>query len=158
GNAYLLDRDRPGVFGGSLAQAAVSASALRTAAAEFPMAGGVRVAFQGQARDCPAGERAGDLTVIAIEPGAPPRLTTAWCGAVSGRGAPIVTTTDGVREPVVWMLGAEGDNRLHGYRGDDGRQRFASAPLSGLRHFQTLIAAPGRLYVAADNNIFAFAS
>jgi outer membrane protein assembly factor BamB len=156
GNAYLLDRDRPGGFGGSLAQAAVSDSALRTAAAEFPAAGGVRVAFQGRARDCPAGERAGDLTVLAVQPGTPPRLTTAWCGAVSGRGAPIVTTTDGVHDPVVWMLGAEGDNRLHGYRGDDGRELYTSAPLSGLRHFQTLIAAPERLYVAADNNILAF--
>jgi hypothetical protein len=75
---------------------------------------------------------------------------------VSGRGAPIVTTTDGVHDPVVWMLGAEGDNRLHGYRGDDGRELYTSAPLSGLRHFQTLIAAPERLYVAADNNILAF--
>jgi hypothetical protein len=156
GNAYVLDRDRPGGFGGSLTRAAVSDSALRTAPAEFPAAGGVRVAFQGVARECPAGTRAGDLTVLDIEPGPPPRLTTVWCGAVSGRGAPIVTTTDGTHDPVVWMLGAEGDNRLHGYRGDDGRQLFVSAPLSGLRHFQTLIAAPGRLYVAVDNNILAF--
>jgi hypothetical protein len=91
-----------------------------------------------------------------IEPGSPPRLTTAWCAAVSGRGAPIVTTTDGAHDPIVWMLGAEGDNRLYGYQGDSGRQLFVSAPLSGLRHFQTLIATPGRLYVAVDNNVLAF--
>jgi hypothetical protein len=156
GNAYLLDRNRPGGFGGSLAQAAVSASALRTAAAEFPLGAGVRVAFQGEARDCPAGERTGDLTVMDIEPGSPPRLTTAWCAAMSGRGAPIVTTTDGAHDPIVWMLGAEGDNRLYGYQGDSGRQLFVSAPLSDLRHFQTLIATPGRLYVAVDNNVLAF--
>lgn len=156
GNAYLLDRDRPGGFGGSLAQAAVSDSALRTAAAEYPLAGSVRVAFEGPARDCPGGARSGDLTVIGIQPGSPPRIATAWCGAVSGRGAPIVTTTDGVHDPIVWMLGAEGDNRLHGYRGDTGRQLYVSAPLSGLRHFQTLIATPGRLYAAADNNVLAF--
>ena len=155
-NAYLLDRDRLGGFGGDLAQATVAASVLRTAAAEFPLAGGVRVAFQGQASACPAGERAGDLTVLDIEPGNPPRIATAWCGAVSGRGAPIVTTTDGTHDPIVWMLGAEGDNRLYGYRGDTGRQLYVSAPLAGLRHFQTLIAAPGRIYVAADNNVLAF--
>jgi hypothetical protein len=156
GNAYLLDRDRLGGFGGSLARVAVSDSVLRTAAAEFPVAGGVSVAFQGRASECGAGERAGDLTVISIRPGSPPRIATAWCGAVSGRGAPMVTTTDGAHDPIVWMLGAEGDNRLHGYRGDSGRQLFVSAPLAGLRHFQTLIAAPGHLYVAADNNVFAF--
>lgn len=156
GNAYLLDRDRPGGFGGSLARSAVSDSVLRTAAAEFPVTGGVRIAFEGRARSCPAGEREGDLTVIAVEPGPAPRIATAWCGAMSGRGAPIVTTTDGMHDPIVWMLGAEGDDRLHGYEGDNGRQLFVSAPLSGLRHFQTLIAAPGRLYVAADNNVLAF--
>lgn len=156
GNAYLLDRDRLGGFGGSLAQAAVSDSSLRTAAAEFPAADGVRIAFEGEARQCPAGERAGSLTVIGIQPGNPPRIATAWCAAVSGRGAPIVTTRDGVRDPIVWMLGAEGDDRLYGFRGDNGQQLFVSAPLPGLRHFQTLIAAPGHLYVAADNNVFAF--
>lgn len=70
---------------------------------------------------------------------------------------PIVTTTDGVHDPVVWMLGAEGDNRLHDYQGDSGRQLFVSAPLSGLRHLQTLSATPGRLSVAVDNNVLAFA-
>jgi outer membrane protein assembly factor BamB len=156
GNAYLLDRDRLGGIGGELAQLAVSKSTLRTAAAEFPVAGGVRIAFEGQGRGCPPDERAGDLTVIGIQPGSPPHLATAWCGTVSGRGAPIVTTTDGMHEPIVWMLGAEGDNRLHGYRGDSGHELFVSRPLAGLRHFQSLIAAPGHLYVAADNNVYAF--
>src|SRR6185312_15798757 len=156
GKAYLLDRDRLGGIGGELAQVAVSESTLRTAAAEFPAADGVRIAFEGEARQCPPPEHTGDLTVIDIRPGSPPHIATAWCGAVRGEGAPIVTTTDGMHDPIVWMLGAEGDNRLHGYRGDSGRELFVSAPLAGLRHFQSLIAAPGHLYVAADNNVYAF--
>jgi Tfp pilus tip-associated adhesin PilY1 len=83
-------------------------------------------------------------------------VETAWCGAVSGAGAPIVTTTDGSANPVVWMLGAEGDNQLHGFRGDTGEELFTGPPLAGLRHFQTLIAADDRLFIGADGRLYAF--
>ena len=59
-------------------------------------------------------------------------------------------------DPIVWMLGAEGDNRLHAFRGDTGAPLFSSAPLAGLRHFQTLIATQDRLYVGADGRVYAF--
>ena len=119
------------------------------------MAGAAYVAFQGRGARCPAGSR-GELTVLKIASGTPPTLGTAWCGAVSGAGAPIVTTTDGSADPIVWMLGAEGDNRLHGFRGDTGETLFISPPLAGLRHFQTLIAADNRLFVGADGRLYAF--
>jgi hypothetical protein len=41
-------------------------------------------------------------------------------------------------------------------RGDTGEPIFASEPLSGLRHFQTLIATRDHLYVGADERIYAF--
>ena len=86
-------------------------------------------------------------------------MTTAWCAPLSGGGSPIATTTDGRANPIVWILGAEGDNRLHGYRGDTGEPLFVgpSQELAGLRHFQTLIATENRLYVGADGTIYAFA-
>ena len=84
-------------------------------------------------------------------------MSTAWCGAVRGRGAPMVTTTDGRSNPIVWIPGAEGDNRLHGFKGDSGEALFASEPLAGLRRFQTLIATDDRLYVGADGRVHAFA-
>ena len=84
-------------------------------------------------------------------------MTTAWCGAVKGRGSAIVTTTDGRANPIVWMLGAEGDDRLHAFRGDTGAPIVASQPMSGLRHFQTLIATQDRIYVGADGRVYAFA-
>jgi hypothetical protein len=69
-----------------------------------------------------------------------------------------VTTTDGQSNPVVWIVGAEGDNQLHGFRGDTGQPLFTgpSQAMLGLRQFQTLIAAEDRLYVAADGTIYAF--
>ena len=155
GNAYLLDRRHLGGFGGALAVAHVSESQIRAASAQFPVPGGAMIAFRGQGSACP-GRARGDLTVLKVTATSPPRITTAWCAAVRGHGAPIVTTTDGRHDPIVWMLGARGDGRLYGLRGDTGQRLFVSAPLPGLRRFQTLIATAHRLYVAADDTVYAF--
>ena len=58
-----------------------------------------------------------------------------------------MTTTDGRSNPIVWVLGAEGDNQLHGFRGDTGEKVFNGPPqaMTGLHHFQTLIATEDRL-------------
>jgi len=153
--AYLLDRYNLGGFGGSLVTERVATYPIRSAPAAYPAASAMFVAFQGHGARCPAGQGA-DLTVLKIAAGAGRMVETAWCGPVSGAGSPIVTTTDGSANPIVWMLGAEGDNRLHGFRGDTGEKLFAGQPLAGLRHFQTLIAADDRLYVGADGRLYAF--
>ena len=156
GKAYLLARDNLGGIGGALAQAEVSPRAIFAAAAVYPLGDAAAVAFEGAGSSCPAGSAGKGLTVLKIT-GKPPAIATAWCGAVDGRGAPIVTTTDGSSNPIVWMLGAEGDDRLYAFRGDTGEKLFTSAPMRGLRHMQTLIATPQRLYVAGDNAVYAFA-
>lgn len=161
GRAYLLNRNNLGGIGGSLVSETVSTRPIRTAPAAYPAADGVLAAFQGEGAHCPAPRRDNNLTVMQIRAGSPPSLTTAWCGAFSGAGAPIVTTTDGRSNPIVWIVGAEGDERLHGYRGDSGEPLFTGGgpgeAMSGLRHFQTLLAAGDRLYVGADGRLYAFA-
>lgn len=159
GNAYVLDRADLGGIGRSLRTIRVSNRPIRTAPATYPGPGGAYIAFEGQGAGCPKGER-GSLTALRIAPGAPPALSVAWCADGRGRGAPIVTTIDGTREPIVWMVGAEGDNRLHGFRGDTGAVLFdgggAQDGMDAIQHFQTLIAAGGRLYVAGDRAVYAF--
>jgi len=154
--AYLLNGKDLGGIGGQLAARAVSGIRITTAPAAYPVGQDMFVAVQAPGTDCPDASGTRDLTVLRITGGTAPSINTAWCGAVAGRGSPIVTTTDGRSNPVVWMLGAEGDNRLHGFRGETGEEIFTSEPLSGLRHFQTLIATQDRLYVGADNGIYAF--
>ena len=156
GRAYLLDRLNLGGIGGSLAAAPVSTAPIRTAPAAYPAADGVHVAFEGPGANCPSRQGRGGVTMLHLRAGSPPAIETAWCGTLSGAGAPIVTTTDGRANPIVWILGAEGDNRLHGFRGDTGEALFTSPPLVGLRHFQTLIAADDRLFVGADGRLYAF--
>jgi outer membrane protein assembly factor BamB len=127
-----------------------------TAPAAYPVGNDVFVAFQAPGAHCPGAGRGG-LTVLKITGSSPPRMSTAWCGDFSGRGSAIVTTTDGHSNPIVWILGAEGDNRLHAFRGDTGQPIFTSEPMAGLRRFQTPIATQDRLYVGADGHIYAFA-
>lgn len=155
--AYLLDRNNLGEIGGQLAEATVSQSLILTSPAAYPAGDGLFVAFQAPGTQCPNSGAGNGLTVLQIKAGSPPTMTTAWCGALRGRGAAMVTTTDGQSNPIVWVLGAEGDNRLHGFKGDTGEELFASEALAGLRHFQTLIATHDRLYVGADGRVYAFA-
>jgi hypothetical protein len=180
GRAYLLDQNDLGGIGGSLVVETVSNRPIRTAPITYPGSDGVFVAFQGEGAQCqkvPMGQWASDsraghvirkllkvnsneLTVLKIRNGSPATIETAWCGALSGSGPPIVTTTDGHSNPVVWILGAEGDNRLHGFTGDTGEPLFTGGgnaeAMAGLQHFRTLIATDERLYVAADGRIYAF--
>jgi len=153
--AYLVDRRDLGGIGGAMAMETVARYPIRTSPAALGLNDTMLVAFQGRGAHCPAGGR-GDLTVLRISAAPSAGIGTAWCGAMSGGGAPIVTTTDGTANPIVWIVGAEGDNRLHGFRGDTGDKLFTSAPLAGLRHFQTLIAADNRLIVGADGRLYAF--
>jgi hypothetical protein len=91
---------------------------------------------------------------------APPTISVAWCANNLGGGSPIVTTTDGTSEPIVWTAGAEFTDRLHAFNGETGEVLFSGGgpdeQMSPIRHFQTPIAVNGRIFVAADNELFAF--
>ena len=154
GNAYLLDRDHLGGIGRALVTAAVSDSSIITATATYAApGGGVLVAFQGRGISCPGGS---GLVALKVAASPQPTLSRAWCAPLDGRGEPIVTTSDAASNPIVWVVGAEGDGRLHAFRGDTGTPLFTSERLKGLRHFATPLAADGRLFVAGDGRVYAF--
>ena len=156
GKAYLLNRDYLGGIGGQSAVVKVSNNSIRTSPAAYPVGDNIFVAFQGAGTNCPGPNRG--LTALRITGGSPPTMTTAWCASLQGAGSPIVTTTDGYSDPIVWILGAEGDDQLHGFRGDTGEPIFGAggAALTGLHHFQTLIATESHLYVGADGRLYKF--
>jgi hypothetical protein len=156
GKAYLLDQIDLGGIGGQLAVETVSYRAIINSPATYPVGNDIFVAFQGPGAHCPQSGEDQELTVLKIAASWPPTMTTAWCGVLRGRGSPIATTTDGHSEPIVWALGAEGDDRLHAFRGDTGEPVVTSEPLDALRHLQTLIATQDHLYIGADEHIYAF--
>jgi hypothetical protein len=157
GKAYLLDRTALGGVHEAPVTLRAGAGSLITAPAAYALGGAVMVAFQGRPVACPGDPANPGLGALRIQPGRPPRMETAWCAAFDGRGEPIVTTADASAEPIVWAVGAEGDGRLHGWRGDTGARVAEPAErLAGLRHFATPIAAEGRLFVAGDDRLYAF--
>jgi len=154
--AYLIDQKDLGGIGGQLIVKTVSEEPIITSPATYPVGNDVFVAFQSRGTDCPRPGEGKGLTVLKITGGSPRSMTTAWCGALDGRGSAVSTTTNGHSDPIVWVVGADGDSRLHAFRGDTGEPIFASEPLEGLRRFQPLIATEDSLYVGADGNIYKF--
>jgi hypothetical protein len=155
GNAYLVNRTDLGGIGGQIATVAESTSQIITAPVVYTGANGSTVvAFQNSAAKACTGNA---LTAITVAPSGSNPISNLWCQPFNGRGSAMVTTTDGTSNPIVWVLGAEGDNLLHGFDGITGDPVYKGTfALSGLHHFQTLIAADGRLYVGADNRMYAF--
>lgn len=158
GKAYLLDRDNLGGIGGAVAVTTVSARGIYAAAASYAIGDTAYVAFPASDANCPKVDAKNGVAVLSVQGTTTPSVNVAWCAPMHGLGSPITTTIDGRAYPIVWMLGAEGDNRLHAFRADTGEVLFDGPDqgLKGLHRFQTLIATRDRLYVAADNAIYAF--
>jgi outer membrane protein assembly factor BamB len=149
-NAYLLNRTNLGGVSAPVAQAVVSTGTVITAAATYRTTQGTFVVLR---------PVSGTLTAFKITATNPPTIATGWSVASSGRTAPFVTSTDGSTQAIVWASGSDG--RLRGYNGDDGALIYNGGGASDLmsvspRSFNTGIAARGRIYLAADNKVYAF--
>jgi outer membrane protein assembly factor BamB len=159
GKAYVADRTHLGGEGGELAVAQVSNSRIIGGPASWVYAGSAYIAFQGGASASACGNRQG-LTVLRLVPTSKPSLTTAWCAALDGAGDPIVTTTNGIDNRIVWVVGAEGDGQLHGFLATNGKVVFngggSNNAMQNTRHMSTILAAQGKLYVPSDGRIYAF--
>ncbi len=170
GVVYLLDRTNlggigkgDGMRGEGLFSAQVASRQIINAAAVYTTPSGVHLVFHGYrgsvGTHCPAGQ-SGDLVSLRITATSPPTAITDWCADSRGQGFPIVTTTDGVADTLVWVAGAEGSNRLHAWNGETGALVFDGGAdadvMKGLRRFGTPVAVNGRVFVAADNRLYAF--
>jgi hypothetical protein len=101
------------------------------------------------------------LGVLKVGAGNPPSLMQAFCvnqgasGADNG-GSPIVTTSDGTNDAVVWGLGAYGDNELHAVDGETGASIVTSMAMPGVVHWVAPLVARGSIYVPANGTVYAF--
>ena len=114
--------------------------------------------YRGGGEYCIGGNTGTDLSTLKLIPGSPPTFGASWCTTTTGGGSPIVTTTDGHSDTIVWAVGAEGNDLLQGFDGDTGATIFAggATPIPGARRYTVPIAAKGRIFVAADNTVVAF--
>ncbi len=152
GNEYLLNRTNLGGITVPVAQAHLTGQQLRQAAVTYRTALGNYVAFSSD-----VGQQ---IIAFRITPTSPPTIQGVWTNASGGRGSPFATSTDGSNNVIVWVVGEEGDQRLHGFNGDTGTVVYsgggANELMSGTHRWSTAIAARGRIYVANDNKVFAF--
>ena len=159
GVAYLISRDDLGGIGHEIANQRVASNAIINAAAAYRTSRGVYVVFKGAGIGCPDGA-VGDLTAIKISAADPPTISVAWCARQNGLGSPIVTTSDETNDAIVWGVGAEGSQRLTGFDGDTGQVVYSGGGpdelMNGVRRYETPIVARGRIFVAGDDNLYAF--
>jgi hypothetical protein len=167
GVAYLLDRNNlggigtgDGTLGEGVASLKVADAPIINASAVYTVASGTYVVFHtfGGGVGCPGDP--GDLVALRIGASSPPTLTVAWCASIFGLGSPIVTTTDGSSQPIVWYVGSENDNRLYALDGETGASLFAGGDaaeqMTFVRRYQTPIVVDGRVLVAAEDGLYAF--
>jgi hypothetical protein len=161
GSAYLLDAQKLGGLGKFIATTRVSSEQLINAPVAYTTAGGTYIAFKGTGMNCTSGGAGGrKITAVKVMAGSPPSIAGAWCSGPNGQGSPIVTSTDGMNETIVWYVAAEGDNKLHGYNAETGDAIFdgggAGDAIGMVNRFQTPILAKGKIYVAASDHVVAF--
>jgi hypothetical protein len=104
---------------------------------------------------------AGDLVTLKLDPAAKSKVTSMWCASNQGKGSPIITTTDGQTDALVWTAGAETTERLHAWDLVTGTPvalggDAASDVMAALRRFTTVIVVHGRIFVGADRRLWAF--
>jgi outer membrane protein assembly factor BamB len=106
---------------------------------------------------CPSGT-SGDLMALLVAPTTPPTFSVAWCASTGGQGSPIVTTTDGASDPIVWVVSAQGSNVLLGFDGDSGALIFAGGgiAMNEVLRWTSPIVVGKRIYVGATNELYAF--
>ena len=160
-NAYLLNRDNLGGISAPLATSQVSTAEIIQAAATYRAKQGTYVALRAVAET---------LSTIRITATNPPSITSGWSvnRGSGGCGSPFVTSTDGTSSTIVWVVGTGGwtgeggDQRLHGYDGETGAVVYdGGGPnelMAGTHSYSTTgIAVHGRIFVAANNKVYAFA-
>jgi hypothetical protein len=156
GNLYLLNRDNLGGIGGQLLTAQVSLSQIKGAPATYTSALGTYVAVHienGSGSSCPTNQQ-GNMVVMQITQ-SPLAATTAWCSSQTGLASPMVTTTDGKSNPIVWNA----SNALYGWDGDTGAvivDGTNTGMSSSVRGWNTPIDANGKIALGVNGQLYVF--
>lgn len=153
-HVYLVNRDNLGGITQPVTSAQLGNAPILQAAVTYRTNQGTYVAFHAEGAN---------LSAFRITAANPPAIVNAWTVSQNGRGSPFATSTDGTNNMIVWLVGADvgGDQRLHGFDGETGAVVFAGGGpnelMEGTHRFNAGIAARGRIYIANDNKVYAFA-
>jgi hypothetical protein len=152
GTAYLVNRNNLGGVAGPVVSAGVDGTMRGQSSATYTTSLGTYFVFRAD-----GGSQIKAYKVTATNP---PTIVPAWTASQSGQGSPWVTMTDSTNNAIVWVVGAQGDHRLHGYDGDTGDVVYAGGGanelMTGDRKWNSGMVARGSIYVANDNKVYKF--
>jgi hypothetical protein len=182
GHLYFVNSAMLGMTGGggeiidlTLSQTNHSA---RISAVAYTTASGIHIAItiDRGVMGCPANSAADPamavLMGLTVAPGTPIKVTPAWCttiggptmndaGTIKNRSAsPLVTTTDGKSQPIVWVAGSASQataaltaNKLYGVDGETGAILYSGGNCVGIRQWTTPIAVKGHIVLGGDAHL-----
>ncbi len=159
---YLLDRSNLGGIGHELLSQVVATNEINAAPTTWHTAAGTFLAFRiansGTGVACPGG-RKGNLVALQIAASAPPTVSTAWCAVETDLASPITSvSSNSGTDAIVWAISS---NRLIAYNAATGDEIFAggkpSDAMTAVQYFQTPIVVGSRVFVAANDRLYAFA-
>ena len=147
GNAYLVNRNNLGGVAAPVAQLSVDGVIRGQSSATYTTTQGTYFVFRAS----------GEIKAYKITATDPPTIVSAWNASQSGQGSPWVTTTDGTHNAIVWVVGSDGDDLLHGYNGDTGAVIYTGTDqMTGTRKWNSGMVSRGSIYVANDNKVYKF--
>jgi hypothetical protein len=155
---YLIDRDTMGGQSAPLASPTVAGGTIINAAVAYKTATATYAVFRSTPAGCPSGQ-SGSMGAVKLTPASPPTAAVVWCSGAASKKSPAVSMSSPAgADTLVWLIG--NDNKLHAYDGDAGTEVFAgggtSDTMSGVSQWQTPIVANGRIFAAADAQVYAF--
>jgi hypothetical protein len=156
GSFYLVSSENLGGMGGAVFSYKATngpsngGSSVRTAMASYTTEKGRYVVFNGGAPICPGGQN-GPIISVAISGGGAPKATTSWCSGPDTSASPIVTSTDGTHDVIVWYASQQ---KLYGVDGDTGAVVFTSNEGCGTpRRWTSPIETNGRVVFGTDGRL-----
>jgi hypothetical protein len=160
-NLYILNRDNLGGIGAQLFMQSMATNQFKGAPVTYTTAKGTYVAFHvegGTGTGC-GGATQGNMVAIKITGGTgKPTASVAWCSSDNNLASPIVTTTDGTADAIVWNA----NDHLWGYDGDTGAKLFTDANTEMSATIQTwntpIAIGKGRIAVAVNGQIYVFSA
>jgi outer membrane protein assembly factor BamB len=155
GLAYLIDRTNMGGAGGQLiGQQRVAGGQIATAAAWATVGGATYVVAQAGGGCAKGG---GDLFAVKLDMTAASRMTEVWCANGGGATSPIITSSDGTNDGIVWT-GSEHGGKLSAFDLATGKPIANTTTIPGMQHISpSIMAANGRIFAAgSDGKLHAF--
>jgi outer membrane protein assembly factor BamB len=155
GTAYLVDRSNMGGVGASTtSQVKLSGGPISNAAAWATIGGSTYVVANNnntpRPGPCTKGG-AGNLVAVKIDPTVPGKMTEIWCGNGGGATSPIITSSDGMSDAIVWIAGDQ-NGKLNAFDLVTGAPIPNTAAIPGVQHLSpSILAANGRIYAASGN-------